>query len=53
MNPEIRKKILMLNAKGLSQFYIAKELKIKHWEAKRVVEEEARQDFDSLFIEQD
>ena len=49
MNPEIRKKILMLNARGLSVYYIQKETGVKSWIAKQIIESELKEDFNSLF----
>ncbi len=41
--------VMYWHNKGLSQFGIAQKLKIPSWTAKEVIEEELKQDYDSLF----
>lgn len=42
MNPEINAKILKMNGKGLSEYYISKELHITPWQARMVIVEEIK-----------
>ncbi len=49
MNPETKKRIMELHNQGLSIYYIEKELNIHSWTAQEVIEEELKQDHDSLF----
>ena len=49
MNEHIRRKILKLNAKGLSIYYIAKQLDINSWDAQAVIEKNAMIDYETLF----
>ena len=43
-----KKQIIRLHSKGLSQFGIATKLKIKPWEARRVIAESIKEDYNSL-----
>lgn len=54
MNPlnlmqPISEDVLAWHNKGLSQFGIAQKLHIHSWEAKEVIDNELKKDFDSLF----
>jgi hypothetical protein len=49
MKEHIRRKIIKLNAKGLSVYYIAKTLDIKSWDAQKVIEQNVMIDYETLF----
>ncbi len=49
MREATKKRIMHLHNKGLSVYYIQKELKVKSWIAQEVIGEHTKEDFDSLF----
>ena len=54
MNPlnlmqPINEDVMRWHIKGLSIFGISQKLHIPYWEAQRIIDEELKEDFDSLF----